>query len=563
MQSRFLIKPNYLNEQKHQSHKNKKMNNLKKNRLNKLNKLLMEQERPDSMKRAAARRNRGDAKQPPKKDDDEGFLSEATSTIVSLYEMKQARGILMAVIEKAGPEGRQLADTLIQGTKASRSARVLSFFRNLGPRGVTLSKRIAQETVMTLARRGPGKAVLKRIMTNPSIARFVTKRLGISLLSSGVPMGSATIGLATTGGQTALGAASAGSIAAAILGGAAIGTAIGYGLNKALNAADLEGEVKERLEKAKKDINYAKAELDIYCQGRGPLCGDEVKCSGKSGGYVYDIAGEEGMYGLGRGAGRELFGVPGFRKFKQLAHQFHSNDGAMMIGLAAALASHDLKNDKIVLPNKENKLKVAKFKPGAASKQYEKCLKKWLTKSNVMLSQAKKLGMTEPYEALRLVYGIDAFPSDLPDKKPGASPTPDSGKGPRKCDNYPITKGCVGDPVGNLIYIAVGGTKSGPDMCADSTNEFNQAEVEKLIDAGVLNDKVIKLVSQILKAEGALDVLKTWKANNFTIKSGDKVDRWLDVTASRKGMTENLDFYRKLKKSKSDKLANILMEGIK
>ena len=539
------------------------MNNLKKNRLNKLNKLLMEQEKPSSMKRAAARRSRGDAKQPPKKDDDEGFLSEATSTIVTLYGTKQTRDILMAVIKKAGPEGNRLADALIQGTKASRSARVLSFFRNLGPRGVTLSKRIAQETVMTLARRGPGKAVLKRIMTNPSIARFVTKRLGISLLSSGVPMGSATIGLATTGGQTALGAASAGSIAAAILGGAAIGTAIGYGLNKAFTAADLKGEVEERITKAGKNLDYAKAELDIYCQGRGPLCGDEVKCSGKSGGYVYDIAGEEGMYGLGRGAGRELFGVPGFRKFKQLAHQFHSNDGAMMIGLAAALASHDLKNDKIVLPNKENKLKVAKFKPGAASKQYEKCIKKWITGSKVMINSVGKLGLGDAYESLRLVYGLKAFPVDLPDKKPGASPTPDSGKGPRKCDNYPITKGCVGDPVGNLIYIAVGGTKLGPDMAADLTNKFNEAEIKKLIDAGVLNNNVIELISQILKAEGASDVLKTWIANKYTIKSGDAVDRWFDVTASRKGLTENLDFYRKLKKNKYNKLTNLLMERIK
>ena len=520
----------------------------------------MEQEKPSSMKRAAARRSRGDAKQPPKKDDDEGFLSEATSTIVTLYGTKQTRDILMAVIKKAGPEGNRLADALIQGTKASRSARVLSFFRNLGPRGVTLSKRIAQETVMTLARRGPGKAVLKRIMTNPSIARFVTKRLGISLLSSGVPMGSATIGLATTGGQTALGAASAGSIAAAILGGAAIGTAIGYGLNKAFTAADLKGEVEERITKAGKNLDYAKAELDIYCQGTGALCKDDVKCSGKPGGYVYETA-----EGLGIGAGRELFGVPGFRTFKQ-AEYYHANDGAMMIGLGSTLALHDMDKNLIDLPRKENyhiNKGKAIFKDGAILPKYEKCLKKWLTKSNVMLSQAKKLGMTEPYEALRLVYGIDAFPSNLPDKKPGASPTPDSGKGPRKCDNYPITKGCVGDPVGNLIYIAVGGTKLGPDIAADLTNKFNEAEIKKLIDAGVLNNNVIELISQILKAEEASDVLTTWMANNFTIKSGDAVDRWFDVTASRKGLTENLDFYRKLKKNKYNKLTNLLMERIK
>ena len=130
-------------------------------------------------------------------------------------------------------------------------------------------------------------------------------------------------------------------------------------------------------------------------------------------------------------------------------------------------------------------------------------------------------------------------------------------KGPTKCSNYPITKGCVGEPVGNLIYIATVGTKTGTDMLAK-----NKAEIEKLIDAETLSDQAIKLVAQILKAE-APDVLKAWQANKFTIKSGDKVDRWLDVTASRKGLTENLDFYRKLKKDKYNKITDLLMERIK
>lgn len=480
------------------------MNNLKKNRLNKLNKLLMEQERPSSMKRAAARRSRGDTKQSPQSVEKSNLLDK----VEGLLAIRGGKEVLKKALEKAG-------------VKVGKDQVKKSFLRraiqSLGPRAL--------------------------IKFAGDIATFQTL--------------SAEVGLGATAAGAGAGITTA-AIGGAILAGTAAGTAIGYGLNKAFTAADLKGEVEERITKARKNLDYAKAELDIYCKGRGSLCGDDVKCSGKPGGYVYETA-----EGLGIGAGRELFGVPGFRKFKQLAYQFHSNDGAVMIGLAAALASHDLKNDKIVLPNKENKLKVAKFKPGAASKQYEKCIKKWITGSKVMINSVRKLGLGDAYESLRLVYGLKAFPVDLPDKKPGASPTPDSGKGPRKCDNYPITKGCVGDPVGNLIYIAVGGTKSGPDMAADSTNEFNQTEVEKLIDAGVLNDKAIKLVSQILKAEGALDVLKTWKANNYTIKSGDKVDRWFDVTASRKGMTENLDFYRKLKKSKSDKLANILMEGIK
>jgi hypothetical protein len=513
IQSRFLIKPNYLNEQKHQSHKNKKMNNLKKNRLNKLNKLLMEQERPSSMKRAAARRNRGDAKQPPKSVKKSGILS----TMLEYLKYKGGEAILKKALKKAG---------IKVGKKQIEKKLLIKALQKLGPEGMAI--------------------------LSTELAAGATGTAGAAGAAGTVGVGSAV---------------GAGLVLAA----AGHGAAMGYGLNYLLSSPQIDKEIKTRLEKARKDIDYAKAELDVYCKGRGSLCKDDVKCSGKPGGYVYSKFDGYETY-LGLGAGRELFGVPGFRKFKQTKNSFHANDGAMMIGLAFELILHDIKKGLVVLPNQENKLKddqptakapVAEFKNGSVSKEYEQCIKKWITRSRVMLSQVKKFNLEKAYKELRWMYGIDAFPSDLPDKKPGASPTPDSGKGPRKCDNYPITKGCVGDPVGNLIYIAVGGTKSGPDMAADSTNEFNQAEVEKLIDAGVLNDKVIKLVSQILKAEGALDVLKTWKANNFTIKSGDKVDRWLDVTASRKGMTENLDFYRKLKKSKSDKLANILMEGIK
>ena len=374
---------------------------------------------------------------------------------------------------------------------------------------------------------------------------------------------SAEAGFLATAGATGAGTTIA-SLAAAIAAGAAAGTAIGYGLNKAFTAADLEGEVKERQEKAKKDINYAKAELDVYCKGTGALCKDDVKCSGKPGGYVYETA-----EGLGIGAGRELFGVPGFRTFKQ-AEYYHANDGAMMIGLGSTLALHDMDKNLIDLPREENNhinKGKAIFKDGAILPKYEKCLKKWLTKSNVMLSQAKKLGMTEPYEALRLVYGIDAFPSDPPDKKPGASPTPeptpDGKKGPIKCDGYPITKNCIGKPVENLIVIAVGGTETGPTIVADTTNKFNRDTIDKLIDDQTLNQEVIDLITLILQKEEAFKVLKAWKQNKYTIKSGDVVDRWFDVTASRKGMTENLDFYRKLKKNKYNKLTNLLMERIK
>lgn len=543
------------------------MSKIQEQRLKRLNSLLMEQDVPPSMRRARNRRaDRGESKPAPAaaKEDDDGFLSGATNTIVSLYGMKQARNILMVVIKKTGPEGAELAKALEGGTKASRSARVLSFFRNLGPRGVALSKRIAQETVMTLARRGPGRAVLTRIMSNPSIARFVATRLGISLLPSGAPIGSATAALATTGGQTAVGAAGAASVAGYVLAGAAIGTAIGYGLNSVFGASDLAGETKERIDKANKDINYAIAELDVYCSGKGALCGDEVICNGKGGGYIYDTAGELPWYlSLGRGAGREKF-ISGFsRKFKQHPKgAWRGIDGVMLIALGAALARDDLKNDRIELPppNEKDKSKRAKFKAGALSKKYEKCIVGWLTKSNIMLNAAKKMNVGPAYESLQLVYGLKALPQELPDpekkkKKPGPTPA-----GPAKCDQMPITKGCTGGAVSNAIHIATYGTKGGTDALAK-----DEKFIAKLKEKQTLDDETIKYLSSILPQ----DVVKKWISQNYTIESGSDLARWFDEIATKynlmaEGKTnvlnENIDFYARIRSNKYSKIQTKLME---
>ena len=389
-------------------------------------------------------------------------------------------------------------------------------------------------------------------MSSPSMARFITQRLGMSVLASGELAG-ATASMASFGGGSVAGAGLA-TTAATVAAGAAFGTAIGYGLNKAFTAADLEGEVEERITKARKNLDYAKAELDIYCKGQGSLCGDDVKCSGKPGGYVYETA-----EGLGIGAGRELFGVPGFRKFKQLAYQFHSNDGAMMIGLASALASHDLKNDKIVLPNKENKLKVAKFKSGAASKQYEKCIKKWITGSNVMISSVRKLGLGDAYESLRLVYGLKAFPVDLPDEKKTGTP-----KGPTKgkCDKMPITKGCTGAAVSNMIHIIAYGTKTGMEQ--------DQNKVEALKKKQTLDDETIKFIETVLSKD-APEILAKLKKNNFRVNPEDAISKWFDETSSKFGLmaenknslNESTDFYKKISSKRNKLLQQKLMEQIK
>lgn len=523
------------------------MNNLKKSRLDKLNQALMEQPQPASIRRARKRRaDRGEPEPTPAAEEDSGLVDTAVGgavggvpTIINMYfQGKANRKLVTSVIEAAGKSSgvstKEAITALEAGNKAGAIRRMTSWLKSM-----------------------PGNAA-RRFMTDfaqaalrSPILRPMATRIATSL---GMEVAAIEGGLALSGAGT-VGAASAGSIAAAILGGAAAGTAIGYGLNKAFGAADLEGEIAERISKARKSLDYAIAELYVYCQGRGPLCGKDVKCSGEPGGYVYDTAGELPWYlSLGRGAGRELFGLPGFRKFKQTPNAFHANDGAVMIGLAAALAAHDLKNGKIVLPTTAGG--KATIKAGAASKKFEACIKKWLNMNHVMLAQAKALGMNDAYESLRLVYGMDAFPSDLPDKKPGASPV----DGDKKCVTMPISKGCKGRSIGNMIHILTQGTAEG--MRADS------ATAKKLMSREVLDKDTITFVEKIMQAENPA-VAKAWKSQNYSINTGDPVSKFFDEVSEKyelmketNSLNENFDFYSRIKKQKNMTLQKKLMERL-
>lgn len=531
------------------------MNNLKKNRLDKLNQALMEQRVPSSMRRARKRRAaKGKPEPTPAAEEDSGLVGtavDATLTgapIINMYfqgkTSKANRKLIKSIIETAGKSSKVSTKGANAALKAAEAGNEAGALKRMTSWLKSMPGDYARRFMTDFA-----QAALRSPVLRPMATRIAT--------SLGMEVAAIEGGLALSGAGT-VGTASAGSIAAAILGGAAVGTAIGYGLNKAFGAADLEGEIAERISKARKSLDYAIAELYIYCQGRGPLCGDEVKCSGKPGGYVYDIAGEEGMYGLGRGAGRELFGLPGFRKFKQTPNAFHAYDGAVMIGLAAAIAAHDLKNGKIVLPTTAGG--KATVKAGAASKKFEACIKKWLNQSNVMLAQAKRLGMNDAYESLRLVYGVDAFPSDLPDKKPGASPV----DGNKKCVTMPISKGCKGRAIGNMIHILTQGTAEG--MKAEKADS---ATAKKLMSREVLDDETITFVDKIMQAENPA-VAKAWKSQNYSINTGDPVSKFFDKVSSEAGglmketnsLNENFDFYSRIKKQKNMTLQKKLMERL-
>ena len=74
------------------------MNKLQQQKLIKLNELLMEQERPASMRRAAARRSRGDTKQSPQSVEKSDLLDKAEA----LLALKGGQEVLKKALKKAG-----------------------------------------------------------------------------------------------------------------------------------------------------------------------------------------------------------------------------------------------------------------------------------------------------------------------------------------------------------------------------------------------------------------------------------------------------------------------------
>ena len=135
-----------------------------------------------------------------------------------------------------------------------------------------------------------------------------------------------------------------------------------------------------------------------------------------------------------------------------------------------------------------------------------------------------------------------------PDDKPTPGPTP---AGPSKCDNYPITFGCTGKPVGNMLFIATLGTDKGIELLSKDKERIN-----KLIDAGVFNNEVKEIFKQVMPA----GEFNAWERKGFTLEKNSRIDRWFDRTASKKGISESLDFYSKLRKNKNNNLTKLLME---
>ena len=441
-------------------------NHFKKNRLKALHELLMEQSKAGAAIRAEREKRREEKK--------EGG-SALPSSVATALQYESGRTILKKVATKLGFSApSKVAQASAGGMR--------TYLMRLGPAAVGKITAIAGD-----------------------IAAFQAL--------------SAEAGMAATASAAGAGTTAA-AFGAAAAAGAAIGTLAGYLINKAAYTGFGE-EMEERLSRATKDLNYAKAEMDLYCKGAGSLCRDDVECSGKPGGYVYDTA--EGL-GIDEG-GREKFGVFD-RRYRQTPNAFHSRDGAAMVAMLSAIVAHDLKSGKIKFTGG----KKAEVANDAEIKAYEGCAKKYLTMSSIMLNKIKQAGLQNQYGTLMLALGFKALP-EAPKGK-GASVGPTKGG---KCDNYPVVPGCKGNPVGNLVAIITQATKMGQEAY-----NKDRKRVENMYNNNVYTPDVFEYIKtglEELSPNAAQEFVKNKGA--LTGQKDDVVIMFLNKIAKEKKIQEN------------------------
>jgi len=122
-------------------------------------------------------------------------------------------------------------------------------------------------------------------------------------------------------------------------------------------------------------------------------------------------------------------------------------------------------------------------------------------------------------------------PFVLSDKALGAAGA-GAGKGPQKCDGYPVAPGCTGKSVGTIMGIIVQGTKFG-----QATYNKNKEKITAMYNKDVYTPEVMKFF------QGGLDEMDSAVAQQFAnnkgvIKKGDAISNLLNKIATEKNIQE-------------------------
>ena len=399
-------------------------------------------------------------------------------------------------------------------------------------------------------------------------------------------------------GNVLRGALKAGGWGLGVLVAGALGTAAGAQINKLL-FKDYEGESLERIKRSIKDINYAKAELNLYCKGTGKLCssqGGPVKCLGKPktktiktadgkeikelpaysgkavGGYKYETA--KDRLGLGIGAGREvadefgstptsrklgsLIGISEDYKYKQRG-AFDTKDLAVIAGIANAIINKDILAGRIEYDPKTRKMEIG---GDAVINDYKDCVKVLLNTNIANRSLGQYSWLKNHYDMVKLALGLKSFAKlekiRAKDQKKTVIPATVGGPEAKKCDGYPMTVGCKGQQPATTVAILVRTTEAGQQAYKADKKKFDKIyadkvyteEVRDFIDStlrAISADEIEELKNNLKLIDPAFDeeinpskIANQFKAKDGTINSNDSLDDFLFKLARTKRLVEKL-----------------------
>ncbi len=405
--------------------------------------------------------------------------------------------------------------------------------------------------------------------------------------------------LAAGVGAGGVGAAmTAGKAIAGIAGAALIGTALGYGINR-LISDDFEGEALERVNKSLKDLNYAKAELDVYCRGAGKLCQTTVRClpqkdrgewvevKGKRsktfvpryggnavGGYQY-----ERKEGLGIGDGREKTtamaakgwgDIPGAGAMAQKLGPtwggkiydqtpgFDARDGAVIAAIGNAIVWKDVLDGRADYDAKTGKLKLGS---DAEILKYQACLKEILGSGFIQKTLANYPFVKKHYDMLQKALGLKPFvelekiatrPTKPKDEKEKAAPvvTPKE-----TCNELPMSVGCKGTQPSTMLAIMLRATEFG-----QAAFQKNEKKFEDMYNAQTYTEEMRDFIEQALRSVDS-EVADLFKQKQGKIERLDDIDRLFYSLAKGSKLLEQI-YAKDLRKLIAEAFDEILQEEL-
>ena len=376
--------------------------------------------------------------------------------------------------------------------------------------GAELAGKRATDVALRLAAYEAEEEIVKRggQRITGNVAKQILKRAGTSGFAVG---GKLTVKAALGGAMSVYTAAE-------------VGAMIGAGINKLMNAAFGE-ELKEIMTMANADQNYAIAEMDAYCTGKGALCRKISNCEGQKSGYEYGASESDGEAieslaliggsGLPKDSSRDKTFFT--RKYiKSPAGRWHAKDGATMVGVMGALFNHDVEAGRIVKDGEGFKVN-----DNALVKKYKDCFVS-VVGAPIVLQRIANAGLGDTFKAIASLFA-ETKNIKMPEITPIGANWPDS----------KFTAGKV-KSVADLFYLGLEGIGTDEDKL-----EIAFKQLEKLGPLFTLQvEKYFGEKYQNFDPDGLVDALMDDLSGDAEEKAVSYFEKAREIVAQRQKTAE-------------------------